>query len=135
MVVYLLGQPYAGYPMLGVQASGSPGAAGLYSNGVVGAASFNSQAAKTVVSGSVSGTMACLMPFGGLTTGATNEYKKVVIYLNALDGSASYTSPVAFGHTPWAMGGVVSQISSLSTTAVTVATTGATSGFLILEGF
>lgn len=92
---------------------------------------FKSSASQTTVSGSTSGSAVFAQPFTG------GAYKKVVIFLSALLGTASYTYPTAFSNTPscFASGAVACGIlTSTSTTAVTA--TGATStGYIVLEGY
>ena len=87
--------------------------------------------AKTTVNGSTSGTAIFNEPNFG------TDYKKIIIYCTALNGTASYTFPVAFQHTPVILttsGLAPALITTLSTTTCTV--TGATStGFLIIEGY
>jgi hypothetical protein len=85
----------------------------------------------TTVSGSTSGNAVFNEPM-------TNTYnKKVIIYLNTLVGTASFTYPTAFTNTPNILttNGLASAIvTSVSTTAVTVTGT-TTTGFLTLEGY
>ena len=92
---------------------------------------FRTNAVETTVSGSVSGSAYYSQPHQGAT------YKKVVIRLAALNGTASYTFPTAFLYTPSVVttnGLATSLVTTLNTTTAIV--TGATStGFLLLEGY
>ena len=87
--------------------------------------------AETSVNGSTSGTAVFVQ------VGRSAHNKRVTILCSSLVGTASYTFPAAFAHTPVVMstsGLATSLVTSLSTTAVTV--TGATStGLLIIEGY
>jgi hypothetical protein len=98
--------------------------------------SFNIRAAggmfletdQQTVNGATSGDMVCSQPQQGAT------WKKVVIYLNALLGAATYTFPTPFTHTPNKDGEQVLKVTALSASSVTVTGT-TTTGLVILEGF
>lgn len=103
-------------------------------NSFVGANAFIN-ATQTSVNGSTSGTALFSQPEAG------TSYKRVVIYLSTLVGTATYTYPVAFTHAPNVNFGTQTSpvaltnanITAISATAITV--TGAGTGFIILEGF
>jgi len=92
---------------------------------------FNSNAPQTTVTCGTSGTAVFSQPQAGAS------YKKVLIHLNACNGAASYTFPVAYTNTPgiFASSTVASSlVTSLSNTAVTL--TGLTStGTIALEDY
>jgi hypothetical protein len=103
-------------------------------NGVVAGGIF-ANATQTTVNGSTSGSAIFSQPESG------TSYKRIVIYLNALVGTAAFTYPAAFTHSPNVSFGTQTSptpltnanISAISATAITVTGTG--TGFIILEGF
>lgn len=98
-------------------------AGGLNTNG----SPIYNNAPQTVVSGSTSGDATFSQPEQG------SSYKKVVVYLNALTGTATYTFPAAFTNIPVAVANA-GFVTALSTTAVTI-TGAANTGFTIIEGY
>ena len=84
----------------------------------------------TTVNGSIAGSAIFSQPFQG------SAFKKVMIYCNALNGTASYTFPTAFTYTPVALstnGLSTALVTTLNTTTCTV--TGTTStGIITIEG-
>ena len=102
---------------------------GFSCNGIIGCQYLNLYSSQTTVTSSFSGSIVCSQPFKG------PAYKKVIIYCDAIIGSASYTYPTVFVNSPVITSGNNSLVSTLSATSVTVTTTTSTSTFIILEGF
>jgi len=111
-------------------AAKAPLASPTFTGTVTVPGAFNT-AAQTVVSASTSGDVTFSQPQQG------SSWKKVIAYCNAALGTASYTFPTAFTHTPQIVttdGPAAAVVTALSTSAVTI--TGATTtGFIILEGY
>jgi hypothetical protein len=105
------------------------------SGGASSATSFKPTATQTTVSGSTSGSIVCSQPFQG------SSYKKVLIYLNALIGTATYTFPTGFTQSPAYSilgSGVTGSLNTqtVTTTSVTLGTGAvAVTGWYYIEGY
>jgi len=114
--------------------SGATNDLDLGSNNLLLDDAINFNATQTVLNGSVSGTMVCSMPFQGAS------YKKVVIYLNAINSSGvSYTFPTPFTNTPAILFnnqlGTTIVVGTATTTDYTPSSLVTRTGFIIIEGF
>jgi hypothetical protein len=91
---------------------------------------FISEATQSSPSCSTSGSATFSQPVQG------PSYKMISIYLNACVGTASYTFPASFAHTPQLLSQSLTTavVTSISTTAVTV-TGSSTTGFADLDGW
>jgi hypothetical protein len=92
------------------------------------AGGFNLNSTITTVSGSTSGFATFSQPFFGAS------YKKIVIYCQALNGTASYTFPTAFTYVPVVANPSVAISTTINSTSITVTGTTQT-GIIILEGY
>lgn len=88
---------------------------------------LNTAAVQTTVNGSTAGTAVFSEPLAGAS------FKEVVIFLNNLSGTATYTFPAAFANTPVVMNSDAA-VTTVSTTTVTVTGSG-TTRVAILEGY
>jgi lysophospholipase L1-like esterase len=104
-----------------IETANHPSSLGATSSYVTGAVQGT-----TTVNGSTGGTAVFGEPV------RTQYYKKAVVVLNGLNGTASYTFPLAFTSTPTVVNSD-GAVTSLSTTAVTV-TGSTTTRTIILEG-
>lgn len=87
--------------------------------------------AQSTVAGSVSGSAVFSQPFGGAF------FKKVIVLLEALSGTATYAFPTAFAEMPDYFIGISAEgatLTALSTTEVTISGAPST-GAIVLEGF
>ncbi len=92
---------------------------------------INISASQTTVQGSEAGNVVFSQPFIGAT------YKKIMIYCNSLQGTATYIFPNSFINIPIVLntsGLSMVLITDLSTYSLTVTGSNST-GFLIVEGY
>lgn len=89
---------------------------------------MKNNAIPTTVNGSVGGTAIFSQPEQG------SSYKIIMINLSSLNGTASYTFPVAFGQTPTPVSSstLASLVSTVSTTAVTITGTVSTGNIMLI---
>jgi len=104
-------------------------------NSYLGLASYDTNKVTVTTETSVTGSTSGTAKFSQAASDPL--FKRVIVYCTALVGTASYTFPTPFAHTPVVLttGGLAgSKATALSATAMTV--TGTTdTGFLIVEGY
>jgi len=122
------GVPHLSQPAVGDVSGAAPLNSPTFT-GTVTVPEISNTATQTPVTASGGGTVTFSQPEQG------SSYKKVMIYLNAATGTASYNFPAAFTYTPMVLSqSLAATVTTVSTTAVTV-TGAASTGFVALEGY
>jgi hypothetical protein len=105
------------------------GTGNVTANGFLAGKVLENAASQMTVKCSVKGSVVFSQPEQG------SSYKKVVVYENGCTGTAIYTFPTAFAHTPQVLSqSLVATATAVSLTALTI-TGSSSTGFLDLDGF